>query len=364
MERIILNESDLTVRGVQYVHEAKTHVAHVKREVVLAAGVLQSPKILELSGIGSADLLRSHNISVYVNNPFVGENLQDHLMTEISFEVVDGFRTVDGLMRGEPEVVQAAREAHINHQTGPLASGGGTAFSFMSNILSLGGQEMQTKLLNEYAQDEKDGAFSFQKIQFAALRSVLENPHDSSAMFFLYAAQSTLGTQEVLFENFVIICISLLHSFSRGHVHIRLSESTQLSIINPNYLSNPLDMAILARQLQFIDVLANTQPLASILKPNGQRNSPKAFIKDLRKAEEYLRAKIDFNWHPTSTCAMMSRELGGVVNERLMMYGVKRLRIVDASIFPLITKGNCQSSVYAVAERAADLIKEDHGLHA
>jgi choline dehydrogenase-like flavoprotein len=362
VEKIILDESDLTAWGVQYVHDGKTKEVRAKREVILAAGALQSPKLLELSGIGSADLLRSHNIPVYVDNPFVGENLQDHLMTGISFEVVDGIETMDGLIRDEPEVVQAAREAYINHQTGPLVSSGAVGFSFMPNDLSLGGQEMRRDLLNEYLQDEKGAACPSQKIQYSALRSVLENPLDSSAIFFMYPAQNTLGTHELLPGNFVTICISLLHPFSRGHVHIQSGDATQAPTIDPKYLSHPLDMAIFARHLLYIDVLAKTQPLASILKPNGQRNSPNAFIKDLREAEEYIRAKVESNWHPTGTCAMMPREIGGVVNERLLVYGVKRLRIIDASIFPLITRGNCQSSVYAVAERAADLIKEDHGL--
>lgn len=390
VEKIIIDKPDLTARGVQYVHEGKTQVVRVKREVILAAGALQSPKILELSGIGSADLLRSHGIPVYVDNPFVGENLQDHLMTGVSFEVIDGVETIDGIIRGEPEALRAAREAYINHQKGPLASSGGTAFSFMPNVLSLGDEETRRKLWTDHIHNENENdnanahpSHPSQSAQHALLRSLLDNPLASSAIFFMYAGQTTLGTRAVLPGNFLTICISLTHPFSRGHVHIRSPLPTDPPTIDPRYLSHPLDVAIFARQLAFVETFVATQPLASILKPDGKRNSLDAFFSDsathnhnhnnkndvdvdvnsaLRAAEAYLRAKVDSNWHPTSTCAMLPRAMGGVVDERLRVHGVKGLRVVDASVFPMVPGGNCQTSVYAVAERGAEMIRVDCGL--
>jgi len=109
--------------------------------------------------------------------------------------------------------------------------------------------------------------------------------------------------------------------------------------------------------------IAATEPLASLLKPQGLRIPHFARVgSEIDSAKEYVRRTMTSGWHPVGTCAMRPRADGGVVNERLVVHGTRNLRVVDASIMPLIPRGNLQSTVYAVAERAADLIKEDHGL--
>ena len=129
--------------------------------------------------------------------------------------------------------------------------------------------------------------------------------------------------------------------------------------IDPRYLSHALDLEIFARHLCYIETIAGTEPLASLLKPNGKRNAPKAYVKSLDAAKEYAQLAAMSNWHSVGTCAMLPREKGGVVDERLVVYGTRNLRVVDASIIPIISQANTQSTVYAVAERAADLIKAD-----
>lgn len=104
--------------------------------------------------------------------------------------------------------------------------------------------------------------------------------------------------------------------------------------------------------------MVKTTPLSSFLKIDGSRNHPAAFFEnDLQKAKEYVRIGAASNWHSCGTCAMASKENGGVVDERLRVYGVDKLRVVGASIFPLVPQCNLQSVVYAVAERASDVIK-------
>ena len=116
----------------------------------------------------------------------------------------------------------------------------------------------------------------------------------------------------------------------------------------------------MAYYVLFLEKLAASLPLASLLKPNRKRNHPTAHgIKDMAAAKEYVKASAISNNHPACTCAMKPKEKGGVVNERLIAHETSNLRIVDASVMPTRPGGNIQSSVYAVAERAADLIKAD-----
>ena len=99
--------------------------------------------------------------------------------------------------------------------------------------------------------------------------------------------------------------------------------------------------------------------MADYIKPNGKWNHPTAYVEDLDAAKDYIRMTAFSNHHPAGTCGMPPRSEGGVVDNHLIVYGTKNVQVVDASIMPLISRSNFQSTVYAMAEKAADLIKAD-----
>ena len=267
--------------------------------------------------------------------------------------------------------------AYQTSKTGPFCSSGVSSFAFMPvpDFLDGAGLTELQKLLEKHLQEEnvpRAGDPARQQ-RNELLRSILEDPHEGSAAFFTYTAQSNTGNSLELKPlgvdlqpgNYITLCAALLHPFSSGNVHIASSNPTRLSIINPKYLSHPLDVEILARHVRYLEIIAATEPLASFLKPNGRRNAPGAYaIGEPEAAKDYIRSASVSNWHCVGTCAMLPRDKGGVVNERLIVHGTKNLRVVDASIMPMIPQANTQSTVYAVAERAADLIKADHTLTA
>jgi choline dehydrogenase-like flavoprotein len=129
--------------------------------------------------------------------------------------------------------------------------------------------------------------------------------------------------------------------------------------VDPRYLSHPLDVAILNKAVLFMQDLVTKDPLASLLKDRGRAFRPgyKHLAEDTVAA--FCRASLQTEYHGIRTCAMMPRADGGVVDTRLKVYGVKNLRVVNAAVFPLMIRNNLQTSVYAVAEKAADIIKED-----
>lgn len=366
VDNIILETGNgpATAKGVRVTVDDTEYIVKANNEVILAAGAFQTPKLLELSGIGDRKLLESHGIHVVLDNPNVGENLQDHLMTGISLEVVDGIFTGDGLMRQEPEITQMALQMYTTAKAGPLCAGGIGSYAFMPLLNSLGTDRavtLERLLLKCKSQDPAD------TIHYEFVRSILESDKKASASMFMFPAQVNLHnnpsaknfTQDLAPGNYVSLGVALLHPLSRGSVHIMSANAAQEPHIDPKYLSHALDVEVFAHHLMFLERLARSEPLASLLKPDGRRNHPTAFIKDMNGAREYVRQSAISNNHPASTCAMKPREKGGVVNERLVVYGTTNLRVLDASIMPTIPGGNIQSSVYAVAERAADLIKED-----
>lgn len=116
-------------------------------------------------------------------------------------------------------------------------------------------------------------------------------------------------------------------------------------------------MEILARGVQFVETFIHTEPFAGLLKKDGKQLQIKG--DSLDAAKEIIRQRQISVFHVSSSAAMLPKEQGGVVDDRLSVYGVKGLRVVDASVFPLEPLGNIQATVYAVAERAADILKED-----
>jgi choline dehydrogenase-like flavoprotein len=367
VQKILFEQAglNLTTTGVSFriLQYSSENVAKAKKEVILAAGTFQSPKLLELSGIGSAELLRKHGIPVLVHNPHVGEHLRDHLLTGICFEVKDGLATADGLLRQEPDAMQTAMQLYAEHKTGPLAAAGWSSHAFVPvlDIPSESDRQMELqKIFEQYPPEAGD------EFQFNFVRSALEDREVASSAFLSFSAQCNLHadffTKDLQPGNFVTIGTYQVHPVSSGSVHISSPDPVATPIIDPRYLSHPLDVEIMAWCLQFIEKIAETEPVRSLLKPGGKRNHPTAYVKDLKAARDYARTTASTGYHPVSTCVMLPREKGGVVNERLIVYGTTNLRVVDASVMVVIPRGNTQSSVYAIAERAADIIKEDNHL--
>ncbi|KAI0858073.1 glucose-methanol-choline oxidoreductase-like protein [Xylaria cubensis] len=362
VQRILLKGTspDVVATGVQYLHNGETRTANARGEVILSAGVVHSPKILELSGIGDPEFLNSLGISVMVANRYVGENLQDHPMTGLSFEVRDGLETLDDLLRQDPVATDNAMKEYAESRSGPLTTGGVVSYALLRLQDSL-----PSCLLPQAA--ELTNEHPLLPAQYRYYSRLLQNPAEATAAFCGQASQGNFGAEAgssllqsgLLPGNYFTIAVYILQPLSRGSVHIRSTDVFEPVKLDPGYLRHPLDVEVLARHMMYVSKIVSQEPLASLLKPRGRRNASAPTDNTLESMKEYVKKTTLSSWHPTSTCPMLPAELGGVVNERLVVYGTKNLRVVDASVFPMTTRANPMATVYAVAERAADLIKED-----
>ncbi|KAK3367923.1 hypothetical protein B0H63DRAFT_404545 [Podospora didyma] len=381
VEKVVFESSGAVPKtvGVQVKHDGKTITYKANKEVILAAGVFGTPKVLELSGVGSRTLLESLGIPVVVDNPNVGENLQDHPCSSISFEVNDGVKTLDALSRQEPEALGAAFVQYQTSKSGPFAVGNYTGS--LLPVPDFTGHDGKSTL-DKVLQQVKGAApvyGPFTPHHDAFVHSVLGNPADSAANIFVYAAcANTDATDESVGAdvmvrssdsdatpgNYLTLCAALLFPLSRGSSHITSADPATKPSIDPRYLDHPLDLEVQARLLRYTETIIRAEPLKRFIKPNGRRSArAPADLSDLETAKEHAKRTALSCWHPTSTCAMLPLECGGVVDPQLHVHGIEGLRIVDSSIIPLATRGNTQTTVYAVAERAADLIKKQYSLY-
>lgn len=368
-----------TARAVVFTDADGEHQVKAKREVILAAGAFQTPKLLELSGIGDKSLLQKLGIACKVDSPGVGENLQDHLMTGVSFEVADGVMTGDPLVRQEPGVLELFMKMYEEHRAGPLASGALMSYAFTPILadaiekLDAGAQKSLEQAIKDLQNNNDPSTSANQRSAAQYLTKLLQAKTESTGALFALPVQVNLhnGPKQIgmttnpVQGNYLSIGAALVHPLSRGSSHITSADPSSPPAIDPRYLSHPFDAEVYARHLMAVEALAATEPLAALLKPGGRRAQPGpggARVDTVERAKEYIRATALSNNHPVGTCCMAPREKGGVVDAELKVYGVEGLRVVDSSVMPLIPQANTQTTVYAVAEKAADLIKQRYGL--
>jgi choline dehydrogenase len=274
-----------------------------EREVILAAGAYNSPQLLMLSGIGPANLLRALDIPVWLDRPEVGANLQDHPQVNLNF-VHD--EPVSLLAAGEPANVRE----YVLHRRGPLASNGPEVGGFVRTEPGLPAPDVQF--------------------------------HVAPMMF----PEGGLGVPT---DHALSYGACVLRPRSTGTVRIVTDDPTAKPRIVHNYYADPADLDVAVRGLRIGLDIARQGPLARYtgklhLAPESDSDG------DLRA---YVRRHTQTLFHPVGTCAM-----GSVVDSELRVLGVDGLRVVDASVLPTLVRGNTNAPVIAVAEKAADLIRE------
>lgn len=365
--------NNLVATGLSFTAQGKKYVVDARKEVIISAGTFQSPQLLELSGIGGKYLLRAHGIKVLKDNPNVGQNLQDHLMVPLGFQVAEGEATSEAFRN--PSVFAAALENYRVNHTGPLATGGPSALlSFAQVLSSLPKDPLLHRKIPATILECQNTTTGLSNQQHPLVLQKLLDPNEASAQELFLTGGITpqradnatlLYTTDPLTSpgSYFTIFGVLEHPFSRGTVHIQSADPDTPPAIDPNYLSHPYDIAIASAIALHLQTLAQTFPLSSHLDRSGTVFQPGYKRLTTHNVASQVRATFFTEYHPVGTCAMLparrGRGDGGVVDERLRVHGTANLRVVDASVFPLQVRGNLQTLVYAVAERAAAFVIED-----
>jgi choline dehydrogenase len=318
MERLHAGGASFATRaiGVRYRQHGIENEARAAREVLLAAGALQSPQLLQLSGIGRASFLQSHGISVVHDLPGVGENLQDHLQARVMYKVRQPITINDDLRSLRRRIRMGWK--WLAHRTGPLAIG-----------INYGG--MFTRALPQSQTPDI-------QFHFAALSAEM-------------AGGKTHPWPGCTFS------VCQLRPTSRGTVMIKSRDPLAAPALRPNYLSTELDRRTIVEGVKVARKLARTRAMSGLI---GDEYRPGDGVKSDDEVLEFVRNYGATIFHPVGTCRMGSDPLA-VVDARLRVHGVAGLRVVDASIMPTLVSGNTHAPVVMIAEQAADMILRDAG---
>ncbi|KEJ90225.1 GMC family oxidoreductase [Sulfitobacter donghicola] len=308
-----------TVTGVSFLHGDKRKNVKARREVILCAGAVNSPKILQLSGFGPAQLLRQHGIPVVRDLPHVGQGLQDHLAVSYQFHAKEPTlnntlgRTIGKLFAG-------AR--YLLTRKGPLAV----------PVNQVGG------FIRSKADHETPDVQLYCNPVSYSLSETGQTIVDQTAGYQL-SAQPCRPT-------------------SRGAIEIASANPLEAPRITPNSLSTPEDKDTALAASQILQKLARTKSLSTVTKA---AKAPDLLALDDAGLLEDFRNRASTVYHPTCTCRMGRDDQDSVLDARLRVHGVSGLRVVDASAFPNVTSGNTNAPTMMLAMRAADLILEDAG---
>ncbi|KAL2858332.1 hypothetical protein BJX68DRAFT_278246 [Aspergillus pseudodeflectus] len=361
VNKVILDSNNARATGVIITFNNKDYIIAAKREVIISAGTIQSPQILELSGIGDPDILSAAGVECKVENRAIGANVQDHSATVVSWTVKPDVITLDSFGHGS-RAEQAVQE-YTKTQSGPLSSMTSTqGFLPLKRILS---EEELSEVVESIRAVEPTTPFHARQLQ----QVIKHLESDTSANLQLVLSPLTLnpnGGIEHQGRFFTTpppdqpaglsAALCLQYPVSRGYIHIQSNDPSQPPIIQPNYITHPADVTILAALARWGDKLGRTAPLVDSIAERGHPH-PSVNLQDLEQGKEAVRDVVLGEYHICGSVA-----LGDALDSRLRVKGVQGLRVADASVFPNNVSGNIVSSVYAVAEKAADLIKEEHGL--
>ncbi len=372
VEKIRLHRTgdSVTATGVQYVKSGVRHIAHTSKQVILAAGTFHSPKILELSGIGSAPLLRNHGITPIIHIPFVGENIQDKMTVAVSFELRDPVLSIDFLVNTDRSRQGSTARSRAS-SPGPPAHSPSVAADMPLSLDKEQNNAFLT-LLDFYIACCKSGEddpnrFPSKCQQYSILSRLLHEPASASAHYSLSDMQHSpnpsfprgASPNPETEGRYLTLFVSLIHPFSRGSVHISSNNPASQPSIDMKYLNNPLDLDLLSRHLQTaVDKLIySSSSIAKLLKPNGRTIPPdlNTHLSSLEGTKEFVRNTAFSGMNPVGTCARMGKDLGGVVDAEGLVYGTRNLRVADASIIPMSPGGGgIVGTVYAGAEKIAE----------
>jgi choline dehydrogenase len=340
------NKTSVRAIGVEVSagRNGKVWTAAASREVILAAGALRTPGLLELSGIGADHILAEAGIKSRISLPGVGENLQDHMLMHMSQGFNNESYVYPNIMQNKT-INDWARSLYYKNRTGPFTFGppDGNAFLSLPQISTRAQEIAQIASAYSTADYLADGLDETIIRGYARQRELLIPALEDNSRAVIEFLQDNGGNTQ----------ISNQRPLTRGSVHINGSNPADYPILDFRYGSNPTDMAVMMESLRFNDKLFQ-QPEIQILQP--VQNDPPHDATDAQLME-FLNRALGTEYHPSGTAAMMPREHGGVVDSKLLVYGTDNLRVVDSSLFPLIPSAHLEAVVYGVAEKAADLIK-------
>jgi choline dehydrogenase len=300
--------------AIEFRQAGVLRTARARKEILVSSGAYNSPQLLQLSGVGPAELLRQHDIDVVLDAPGVGHDLQDHMQVRVVMRCTQSITLNDVVNSPVRRILAGARYAAF--RKGPLTIAAGTSGAFFKTSPRLATPDIQ--------------------------------------IHFLPFSTDKMGERLHSFSGFSA-SVCQLRPESRGSLRIRSADPTMAPEIRINYLSTEVDRIANVEGLKVLRRILQAPALRPYVM---QEVDPGAKVSTDEELLNYCRARGSTIYHPTSTCRMGSDPLA-VVDQSLRVRGLEGLRVVDGSIMPDLVSGNTNAAIIMIAEKASDMILQD-----
>jgi len=300
--------------GIRYTQKGIQKVAKARAEVILAGGVINSPQLLMLSGVGPAAHLKAHGIDVVLDLPGVGQNLQDHLYVYY--------------------VAKCDKDISLNHQ--------------------LSGPNLYLHAMRYFV--NRSGYLNIGVVQATAFPRVTpEATRPNVEVSFRPMSLSISKKGTIALDSFpgINASCSLLRPNARGQIRLASANPRDYPLIQANYLSNAEDLHVMREGLRWIRKTFETEPLSRFITAE---HAPGNAVQTDADWENFIRDAAQSVYHPVGTCAMGNDHMA-VVNHELRVRGIAGLRVVDASVMPRITSSNTNAPAIMIGEKGAHMIR-------
>ncbi len=299
--------------GVDVIIKKQRESFFASKEVIICAGSINSPQLLELSGIGNPEILKKHNISIEHENVYVGENLQDHIGPRIVYKSIRPDLTFNKKGRGLGLIYQVFKY-----------------FAFRKGLLSLPSAPV---------------------VGFFKTRNDLEDP-DIQVHCIPFRIELKNNKRVLGKEPGFTFTVNQNRPESRGHVHIKSPDPNDYPAITYNFFSTELDKRTIIDGFKFIRKIANTEIMQKVI---SEEMIPGIDKKSDDEIFSFICERAETIYHPVGTCRM-GKKNQSVVDDNLRVHGISNLRIADGSIMPTVISGNTNAACIMIGEKCADLI--------
>lgn len=328
--------SNVKATGVSFQQSknGQTYTVNANREVILSAGTVNTPQVLQLSGVADSALLKSHNIDTVVDLPGVGYNLQDHL---------------SGGVQWTPKSADIVPPVKV--------TGNATVDSYINSAVAY---VNGTALLGDQWQAYLD---SVAKNQSAAVSNYkapadVQKGYNQTYTTTLDLIKNGITTVELIYSltfGNIQVQAAMQHPFSRGSVLITSDNAFDYPAIDPRYLEQSADMTMLLAGFKLARKVGSSAPHNNYI---GTEQHPGSAVTSDDDWMNFIRGAVMTEFHPSGTASLLPRELGGVVDQNLLVYGTSNLRVIDASIIPIAMSAHYMSLVYGLSEIGAGIVKK------
>ncbi|WFD20186.1 hypothetical protein MCAP1_002430 [Malassezia caprae] len=329
------NSKSVKATGVKFKQDrdGREYTVNAGREVILSAGSINTPQLLQLSGIGDAKFLQSKKINVAVDLPGVGYNLHDHLSSHVEWDPKNPSEMPPQKITGD-----AKKDSFIN-----------------SAVAYVPGSAILKDQWNDYINTVKNNKTNAVKAYDAP--DPVKNGYELTYSTVLDLLEKEVPAIEILFSltfGKFQVQHAIQHAFSRGSVLINTTDPFDVPLVDPRYLEQSSDLDMLRAALNVSRSIGSTQPLNGHL---GDEKYPGPNVTKDDDVDNFIRSIAATEYHPCGTAAMLPQDKGGVVNNELLVYGTSNLRVIDGSVIPFAPSAHLMSVIYATAETGSQIIQ-------